>query len=516
MKSRFEIDKICSLWHSNAKSIVAISGWFHTQQGYPATALRICIGGRKVECQQTVRGDLMGISQDNPIKDARVGFMANFSTKPGLKWLRFEFLSTKNEWVPFARRLVWVKTVVPLVSVNPAPCAQITPHHIPPASKREECIDRVHPGIKRVPISIVMPTYNRAETLAEVVRATQKLCANFDFEWIIIDDGSTDQTPVVLESLVKEVPSLRYKSIKNGGPGNARNVGAQLARFEVVLFMGDDILPANEDFLRAHAEFHAQYTSPQFAVLGKVVWPCNQKLSVSPVMRHIQGRGGEQFGYADFTPNSFYDWRFFYTCNVSLKKGAVEDWLNDGFSDKFRFAAFEDAELAYRLQKRLGAFQIYYTPSSSACHLHAYSTTSFLRRQEYAGAMANTFAELHPEVLSLIGVAEVRDAMLEPSPITSVDLTSDYLTVIEGIKAWARVLEHEGQLGNEAWHEELLFAIFEIAYLQGYVINASSGAANYAKAYSHILSRAKIRLGRILDTEVSNDVRFKAAILALS
>ncbi len=361
-----------------------------------------------------------------------------------------------------------------------------------------------------------MPTYNRADSLAEVVRATQRLCADYDYEWIIIDDGSTDHTASVLETLSREAPRLRFECIRNGGPGRARNIGAAMARHDVVLFIGDDILPSDEDFLRPHAELHAENDTPSLAVLGKVVWPDCGRMSVSPVMRHIQGKGGEQFGYSDFTPNSFYDWRFFYTCNVSLKRRAVDDWLTEGFSERFPFAAFEDGEFAYRLEKKLGAFRVFYAPASCAQHLHPYTVAGFLRRQECAGTMAHTFLEMHPETLPLLGVADIRQTLNCPPSGQPDAPTADYLALIEGIKAWARILEYEGLLGNEPWHDELLFAVFEMAYLQGYVSFAAKTHSNHAKAYATILQRAKIRIGRIIESELTADPRFKSALLGLA
>jgi 5-formaminoimidazole-4-carboxamide-1-beta-D-ribofuranosyl 5'-monophosphate synthetase len=78
------------------------------------------------------------------------------------------------------------------------------------------------------------------------------------------------------------------------------------------------------------------------------------------------------------------------------------------------------------------------------------------------------------------------------------------------------VLEHERRLGTEAWHDDLLFIVFEVAYLQGYVTHAARAGTNFAKAYARILQRAKMRLGRILDSEIRNDAAFQARVLPKS
>src|SRR5947209_429690 len=84
--------------------------------------------------------------------------------------------------------------------------------------------------------SVVIPTYNRAaylrQTLASVL--TQE-CQ--DFEIIVVDDGSTDATPVVLESFGGK---LRVFHQKNQGPGAARNLGASNAGGEYIAFLDSD------------------------------------------------------------------------------------------------------------------------------------------------------------------------------------------------------------------------------------------------------------------------------------
>jgi glycosyltransferase involved in cell wall biosynthesis len=368
----------------------------------------------------------------------------------------------------------------------------------------------------RLSLSIVMPTHNRASVLEAVVRKTHECAAGFEVEWVIVDDGSTDNTAAVLAKLQQEIPRLRYVSVENRGPGQARNLGASMARHEVILFMGDDIMPANEDFLRPHAELHASFRSKGVAVLGKALWPSTRQLSINAVMRHIQGHGGEQFGYADLMAYRFYDWRFFYTCNISLRRDVVADWSREGFSDKFPAASFEDIEFAYRLSKQPGGFEILYCPSSAGYHLHHYQVGAFIRRQALAGAMAHIFLTMHPELGSMVFVADIQEAMESPIGDGRDDIAPDYLAAIEGLKSWARVLEHEQRLGTEAWHDDLLFIVFEVAYLQGYVTHAARAGTNFAKAYARILHRAKMRMGRILDSEIRHDPAFQARVMPKS
>ena len=98
-------------------------------------------------------------------------------------------------------------------------------------------------------ITVFTPTYNRASLLS---RLYQSLCAqNFkDFEWIIVDDGSSDDTVSIVE-LLQSRPrnkdfSIRYYKKENGGKHTAINVGVKKAQGDLFFIAdSDDVLPPN-------------------------------------------------------------------------------------------------------------------------------------------------------------------------------------------------------------------------------------------------------------------------------
>ena len=67
--------------------------------------------------------------------------------------------------------------------------------------------------------SVIIPTYNRANTIGE---ALESVLAQYrqEFEIIVVDDGSTDETPKVLQSYSDRI---RYFKQRNSGPAAARN-----------------------------------------------------------------------------------------------------------------------------------------------------------------------------------------------------------------------------------------------------------------------------------------------------
>ena len=350
-------------------------------------------------------------------------------------------------------------------------------------------------------LSVVIPTHNRSALLRETLELCQRHSETLDVEYIVIDDGSQDDTAIVLAEMAKRYSNIVHRSVENGGPGRARNIGASLATKEVILFLGDDIQPSNSDFFETHANLHRAYPSNRFAVLGKCVWPDNTKLKINHVMRHIQGRGGEQFGYADFVPYSFIDWRFFYTSNVSVKRDVVGDWLIDGFSQRFTLYGFEDTELAYRLSREAGGFKIFYDPGSTGRHIHPYSVDEFLNRQFSTGLMADTFIKLH-EVTGDLGLEVIVDHLRAPQKADDAAVVADCLAILEGIKAWTRLLDRNDVLGHEAWHDDLLHAIFEAAYYQGFISAQTRSDANVARAYQFVLGNFVRRMRRTIHHEL--------------
>ena len=90
-------------------------------------------------------------------------------------------------------------------------------------------------------ITVFTPTYNRAYILKSLFESLKR--QNFtDFEWLIIDDGSTDDTEEMISKWIKEQKgfSIRYYRQENGGKCRAINKGVELARGELFLVVDSD------------------------------------------------------------------------------------------------------------------------------------------------------------------------------------------------------------------------------------------------------------------------------------
>jgi len=86
-------------------------------------------------------------------------------------------------------------------------------------------------------ISIIVPAYNTEKYIKRCVDSILNQIFE-DFELIIIDDGSTDNTSKIINSYTTD--NIRCIEKKNGGVGSARNLGLQNARGEYVTFVDSD------------------------------------------------------------------------------------------------------------------------------------------------------------------------------------------------------------------------------------------------------------------------------------
>ena len=85
-------------------------------------------------------------------------------------------------------------------------------------------------------ISIIIPTFNRASRLRKAVDSVVAQ-SHQDFELIVVDDGSDDNTAECIESYNSDIVYIRQE---NSGPAAARNRGIEKARYDLLAFLDSD------------------------------------------------------------------------------------------------------------------------------------------------------------------------------------------------------------------------------------------------------------------------------------
>jgi GT2 family glycosyltransferase len=240
-------------------------------------------------------------------------------------------------------------------------------------------------------LSVVIPTYNRAEMLVRVLDALTAQQDAPEFETIVINDGSTDDT----EQRIGGRSEITFRTQTNSGPGRARNHGVSLARGTFVVFIGDDTVPEPR-FLAEHARVHRESSDdPLVACLGYTGWPRAER--VTAFMDYINDYG-LQFGYKLIRDGEVVPFNFFYTSNISIDRELL---AAHPFDTTFPSAAWEDIELAYRLDA-LG-LKIRYNAKAVTRHHHPMTVDSFARRQYTVGKSGAIFFRKHPELGHFLG-----------------------------------------------------------------------------------------------------------------
>ena len=290
-------------------------------------------------------------------------------------------------------------------------------------------------------LSVVIPTHDRLDTLLRVLDSLSAQQGAPEFEVVLVDDGSTDGTARTIPERTYPFP-FRYFPRPQGGPAKARNFGVGEAKGECVAFFGDDTI-LDPQCLKIHHEAREAHGGG-VAILGYTRW--HPELRPTRFMEYIN-EYGLQFGYKIIPDPARVPFNFFYTSNISLPKRLMTE--QGGFDETFPYAAWEDIELAYRMEK--AGMVMAYEPRAFALHHHATTIGTFIQRQLKSGLAAATFAQKHPERRDWLG-APLALALPPHAP-----------KVLQWKERLARLFEFTPIPVPVAWYREIM----EHAYLEG-------------------------------------------------
>ncbi len=140
-------------------------------------------------------------------------------------------------------------------------------------------------------ISVVICTYNREKFLPEALESLSKQTANRqDFEIVIVNNNSTDQTEPISQNFIKQHPELNivYTIEPNQGLSYARNKGIATAKGDIIAFIDDDAIARNDyvEQLQGHFDNY-----PEYGALGGKVIPIYGEGEAEPpwMSKYIQG-----------------------------------------------------------------------------------------------------------------------------------------------------------------------------------------------------------------------------------
>jgi GT2 family glycosyltransferase len=232
-------------------------------------------------------------------------------------------------------------------------------------------------------ISVVIPTYNRLDTLRHVIPAlvAQDLRPEA-FEIIVADSNSNDGTAEYLAEIARTSPNLRHLPGPYTGRASARNAGIAAAQAPLVLFTDADII-ASTDLLSAHL---ARHERGRKAVIGCEI----QVDSYDAYLRKRRDHAHEDSLHPPTRKR--LTWLYFMTGNCSVRKADLD--LVGRFDEDFTGYGHEDLELGYRIQH--AGIPIEYAPEAVNYHWHPVPFDQQQGRMELAGRSTVRFYRKHP------------------------------------------------------------------------------------------------------------------------
>jgi GT2 family glycosyltransferase len=217
---------------------------------------------------------------------------------------------------------------------------------------------------RRPRISVVVCTYNGSRTIAECLRGLEELDYP-DFEIIVVDDGSTDDTA----DIVAGHADVRLIRTENRGLSSARNTGMHAATGEIVAYIDDDAFPDAHwlQYLATTFETtkHAGVGGPNVPPPGDGwVADCVANAPGGPTHVLLSDR------VAEHIPG----------CNMAFRKSALE--AIGGFDSQFRVAG-DDVDVCWRLQER--GWTLGFHPAAQVWHHRRNCIRTYWRQQRGYG-----------------------------------------------------------------------------------------------------------------------------------
>jgi glycosyltransferase involved in cell wall biosynthesis len=229
--------------------------------------------------------------------------------------------------------------------------------------------------------SVVIPTYNRLPILQKCLLALEKQTFS-DYEIIVVDDGSTDETLTWIEENKPKLPHVKVFLQNHQGPAIARNLGVIQAKNNIIVFIDSDLV-VTETFLQAHA---------QSLGIGKDFDQNKAIFTYGAVINtnNFDNPTAEKYKITDYSA------AYFATGNVAIHR----HWLEKAglFDTSFQLYGWEDLELGVRL-KKLG-LKLIKCPQAVGYHWHPpfslEQIPKLIEQEQQRGKMGVLFYQKHP------------------------------------------------------------------------------------------------------------------------
>lgn len=324
-----------------------------------------------------------------------------------------------------------------------------------------------------IDISVVIPSYNRKESLCQLVSVLiAQYNSDISTEIIVVLDGSTDGSAEALSKLTAppEMP-LRVYTQPNQGAAIARNTGLKQASGEIVLFLDDDVIPG-ERLIEAH--LYAHRTTGAEATVGRID-TCTMDKVPRPVAEavvafHDQRRKRLSIVGATITATDVT------TINLSVRRSRLLEV--DGFDESFTGYASEDWDLGQRLLA-IGTTFVY-APDAVVTQIYSLSFRQWQRRMWLQGESQIKLTRKHPELKPHVPIGKLHDPNWKRRLAAqfAIQLPRAALMVSEAV-LW--IAPFARWLGGPAMPRQLAGLSWRLAFWSG--VRSALGSAQAVRTY---------------------------------
>jgi glycosyltransferase involved in cell wall biosynthesis len=229
---------------------------------------------------------------------------------------------------------------------------------------------------ERLHISVVIPVYNGAKTISRAVECLLRQSLE-PAEIIVVDDGSTDETPEVLRSVDGKIAFL---SQPNNGPASARNRGVRAAKGDFIAFTDSDCLP-DKDWLFNLA---LGFDNERVAGVGGVV---------RSAVEGLAGEYVDAIRLLDPQPDESGKIPYLITANACFRREVlIEAGL---FNERFRKPGGEEPDVCLRI-RNLG-YEFRFAEQALVRHYHRQTVGSLLKTIANYGEGLYVLGRLWPD-----------------------------------------------------------------------------------------------------------------------
>ncbi|MBX3043622.1 MAG: glycosyltransferase [Candidatus Kapabacteria bacterium] len=253
---------------------------------------------------------------------------------------------------------------------------------------------------KNTPVSIIIPVFNKSELTNNCLDSIYKNTDINSFELIIVDNGSTDNTEIIINSYKEKYNNLVYiRNSENLGYSKANNIGAKIAKYDYILLLNNDTI-VTENWLEPLTNILNVDTNVA-AVGSKLLFEddtiqhagvciVNDKAFGDPlVARHIYYKMSKDAPEV----NKVMKYQALTGACLMLNKSAYFEV--NGLDEEY-WNAYEDVDLCFKLREK--GYILVYQPKSVVYHLESQSGPERIK------GVQNSIKRLHEKWLGKVEV----------------------------------------------------------------------------------------------------------------